>query len=411
MRRLPLNRTDRILLGILLAGAVVVTLVTQLLLPPARQGGFLQQRSSFINEAYGVKAAYLVLERLGCDVRRWRRPLAADALPSEARLVLLAPVIALADDETEALDAWVQAGGTLLLVPRGRYEARGPDAGPLDDWFKLATAKVDEAVAVRCRTPAADGLFAEVQRISTLADARFAEQDPLGGPLAGATFEVLLRDDAGVLAGRVAHGAGQVIALADAEPFSNLHLGLHDNAVLLANLLAADDAGLTERPVYFDEYHQGFPYRQSTGRALASLMWHGRWGWTVVQVLIASALALWAAGVRQGRARPSMIAPRRHHGEFAQHAAQLFSDGGVVDGVVRSLQEHYRGRAKRALRVGAGASDAALAQAMEEHAGAKHALAVAQLCSAEPPGITHSKDVLPAVERWESLLEELEHGG
>ena len=84
-----LSRTDRLLLSILLVGAVLVALLAWLVQAPERTGGVLREPSTFYNAAYGAKAAYEVLERLGFPVTRLRRPIVAETLEGIGTLVVL----------------------------------------------------------------------------------------------------------------------------------------------------------------------------------------------------------------------------------------------------------------------------------------------------------------------------------
>ena len=85
-----LPRVDRILLGILLLGALLVALLHWLLAPPEKTGGIQPLPSTFFNVGSGAKAAYDVLDQLKYRVTRLRRRISAESLAGSRRPVHLA---------------------------------------------------------------------------------------------------------------------------------------------------------------------------------------------------------------------------------------------------------------------------------------------------------------------------------
>src|SRR5207253_8515935 len=96
-------------------------------------------------------------------------------------------------------------------------------------------------------------------------------------------------------------GAGRVIFVADPAFLTprRLHRGA-DNLVFLVNVAALHAHG---GRVYFDEYHHGI---RASGGFWSYLQYHGQ-GIAIVAVLVAVAIAVWAAAVRLG---PAVATPR-----------------------------------------------------------------------------------------------------
>ena len=105
-----LSRTDRLLFGILLITAALVALGSWLLSPPEKTGGMERQPSTLFNVAYGAKAGYQVLDRLGYPVARLRRRIEPETLKGIGVLFVLKPWIGLDDHEVETLEEWIKDG-------------------------------------------------------------------------------------------------------------------------------------------------------------------------------------------------------------------------------------------------------------------------------------------------------------
>ncbi len=230
-----LSRADRLLWSIVLVTAALVALVTWLVLPPERTGGLVRRPSTFFNSGYGVKAAYLVLDRLEYPVTRLRRPLGSDTLDEIGVLFILKPLVGLRRFEMADLEAWVERGHALVVVPGDRAAetfarkepaaaAKSKEAAPpksqeedsedrrqsgsfFEEWFH-----VHDGPANRAETPpdsaeshqadsgqtidSKDAICAGIHELVATRDRRFAES-PLKGSLADMPVQAFWRDDAG----------------------------------------------------------------------------------------------------------------------------------------------------------------------------------------------------------------------
>ncbi len=141
-----LARVDRILLSILLLGALLVAVLHWLLAPPEKTGGLLRMPSTFFNVGSGAKAAYDVLDELKYPVTRLRRRISPQSLQGIGVLFILRPIVGLAREEVAALEDWVEEGHALVVVPGSASDTftlggEGPhDDTFLDDWFEWKEA-------------------------------------------------------------------------------------------------------------------------------------------------------------------------------------------------------------------------------------------------------------------------------
>jgi hypothetical protein len=143
----------------------------------------------------------------------------------------------------------------------------------------------------------------------------------------GAGVETLLsvEGEAAAVTWRV--GRGRVVALADARPLTNGALRESGAALLFARVAADVARGDT---LWFDEYHHGYT-NQSGGMVSGMLRYAGRvlprglW----MQLLLAAALLLWAAGRRFGAPLPPPAARRRSPLEHVEALAGAYRQAGA----------------------------------------------------------------------------------
>ncbi|MGB7845095.1 MAG: DUF4350 domain-containing protein [Candidatus Acidiferrum sp.] len=133
-----LDRTDRsILMG---AGILVLVLAfATALLTPARRGGRAGFPSSYSPAWDGAQAAYLLLEELGYDVKRWDRPpaeLENENGPDNLILILASPMQPPTSEDVAALHRFLDGGGRIVatgenvadFLPGGHKFEEGDDA-------------------------------------------------------------------------------------------------------------------------------------------------------------------------------------------------------------------------------------------------------------------------------------------
>jgi Domain of unknown function (DUF4350) len=111
-----LDRADRsLLIG---AGIIVLVLaIATSLMTPTRHGGRAGFPSSYSTSWDGAKAAYLLLDDLGYDLRRWDQPpteLKGDA--DRQVLILANPIQIPSSEETAALRRFLEDGGRIVVT-------------------------------------------------------------------------------------------------------------------------------------------------------------------------------------------------------------------------------------------------------------------------------------------------------
>ncbi len=111
-----LDRTDRTIL--IVAGVLVAILaVATSLLTPSRHNGRTGFPSSYSTSWDGAKAAYLLLEELGYDVRRSDNSPTEFEADSENRVLILAsPLETPTSEETAALRRFLEGGGRIVAT-------------------------------------------------------------------------------------------------------------------------------------------------------------------------------------------------------------------------------------------------------------------------------------------------------
>ncbi|MFV9505378.1 MAG: DUF4350 domain-containing protein [Oscillochloridaceae bacterium umkhey_bin13] len=297
----------------------------------------------------GALALYRWLESLGYQVerlqyQRFAPPAGADLL------VVLGPSERYNREEAEAVRAWVDAGGVLLVAEQRLGAFAG--AQPLLAAFELQVA-LDEADP--------PGLFAPVlqpvlgaplaTRLHVRQAAQLASERNDLAPLAG-------RTEAPVLVG-MQHGAGYVFASAAVHPFTNLGLRDRENAAMVLNLLRRIPPGSR---IVFDEVHHGF---ESEDASLRTLLLGTPWGWATLYVTALGAGYLILTGRRMGRPVPLQAeAARRSSGEYLESMAGLWQRAGKRADLLAHYRHEVRRRLARAHGLAPDLDDAALVTAI-----------------------------------------------
>jgi len=165
----------------------------------------------------GAKALVRLLEDLGADV------VVTDRLPGDDVDVALLLADQTPDDQVDALRAWVQDGGRLVV------------ADPSSPFTPVPSGTVDPLGGiVQSSTPPGDCTIGALDGIGRI-DARGG----LAYDVAGATGHCY-GDEAAAFVVTTAAGDGTVAAVGGAGMFTNEALGAFDNSVLAAALLAPE---------------------------------------------------------------------------------------------------------------------------------------------------------------------------
>lgn len=269
------------------------------------------QPTSYSAGPSGVKGLYELLDRQGLSVGRWERPIRE--LPADAVLIVMEPLARPMDqDGSKALRRWQAAGGRLLLFASGSLALPGvPVEGVAVESTGAATSEerprgARGSVLSGVRTVRLEGR----QRLTLAVNKR-----------AG----VLAADRYGALVVR-GPGPGRTVVVADALSPRNGRLADADNAVLLANLASGLANG--DRPIFFDEYHQGFGGEggggpslwEAVGPATRAAFWY---------LLVGVLFVVYNANRRFGAPRRLETGRDRPVTEYIESMARLYRRAGA----------------------------------------------------------------------------------
>lgn len=226
--------------------------------------------SSYVTAGNGSAALAELLERLGVRVERLRRPILTGTLDPREALVVLDPGFSgYGRSEVAAVRRFLEGGGLLIY---GGFPAPSLFASlGVDLEWSPAGATEMSPVAGTATAPGID----RVEGSGFGSFRQIGEATPL---LAASDL---------IVAAAVPVGRGRLVALADASPLANDHIGRADNALLAVSLTEG-------RPVVFDEYRHGFGGQGLYGSLPA------RWRTTAAFLGLASILGLVAYGRRLG---------------------------------------------------------------------------------------------------------------
>jgi hypothetical protein len=277
----------------------------------------------------GARALRLWLAELGYSVDD--TPLDRFLPPPQAALIfMLEPFTGVTEQEWAALDAWVEAGGTLVLAGN----QFGSQAALRHYGFRLTWLNAESLTAptpLLARPP----LPAEVA-VSTTA-ALHPERDDYVIHLAAGNQPALVS---------FAQGDGRVFVSATVAPFSNVGLKEGDNGLVALNLISAAGRETARSAVWFNEWHHG---RRGTEASVAG---PGDWLRRTPsgQALLYTAAVVFVALILRGRrfGRPIPVAgdnARRAPLEYITALANMKRRAGHRTAVLA----HYHHQLKRSL--------------------------------------------------------------
>lgn len=269
----------------------------------------------------GLQSLYLYLGELGVDARSLEQ---FDPLPEKGTIVIASDTFLIkspTEADAERLSRWVEDGGRVVLAGPVAIEAFAGDlAGG------VGTVPVDPASDV----PATPTIYASGVKSASFGP---VELTGVGGDW------VTIAGKRGDYAATRRFGEGEVIVLASTYPLTNEGLGEKNNA-RLATLLTAGGT----RPLFFDEYHQGY--------ARGGSMWDrlnpgGRIG--VLFALAAVAIVLVARSRRLGPPIPQPQVATARTGAYIGQLAEVYRSAGarahalsvLEDALVRSLRRRH----------------------------------------------------------------------
>ena len=330
--------------------------------------------ASFRTNEWGTKALRELLGKSGLATKTWGAPW-TQLSDQVQQLWIINPQRPPTERDTEALLKWVAAGGMAVVLPDPRPEQRGLSVLDREDanetlLWRLGRQAIEAGAPERLvPTRGGDPLLRDVNRLLVPAGARLQPADPEAPPapedhtppgepprpmLAPGAGRIIVQDDGGVIALRIAHGRGSIVLLCDADMVSNSRIATADNVILAANVAFAAGGA----PVWFDEYHHGV--RERVSEALDATA-PTRAIWAAL-----AALALFFAGKLQrfGRPVPADPPPRRAALEHVRAFASLYRRAGHGQAALGKTVARFRRRLATVAMVPADAPDERLAGAV-----------------------------------------------
>ena len=326
------------------------------------------RRSTFLHGPDGLSGFAAALERLGVTVERNRRAmfhLADDsiAVDRDEWLVMLDVGWLPLPQESEIRQVvrYLERGGGVMLLGRTGVEKcfglRLRDVRSLDDGHESQRGKSDQTLRKRMALAVADGSdLPAAQRVYRPIEDEVEEGIRIAAVFAESSLEceisgiveqrAVLRTVSGeTVAWRFeVTGRGRALLLADSRYLSNRVLRETDAGVAILPLL------LAERPVTvrFDEYHLGFGVGGSIFGAAWGWLRRSPAGWVLLQLIVATSVALVVAAIRFGPALRVVERRRRSPIEHLDALAIGLERAGGREIAIRLIVSGLRRRLSRA---------------------------------------------------------------
>ncbi|HUN23026.1 MAG TPA: DUF4350 domain-containing protein [Anaerolineales bacterium] len=289
----------------------------------------LPELATFSSQPNGARAVRLWLEALGYPIvnRNPQRYL----IPAETRLLcIFQPQDVFTPEELETLDAWVKAGGRLLLVT--------------DDPFYLRSALLEQ-FDIEILVENEQAVSPNLPTVTSRAD--LAKSRYLKSP--HAELQNILTNGEGAVAIWFRYGEGQVLVTTLTDSFSNAGLQAQDNPRLALSLIeyASNFSDPAETPIWFDEFHHGEQPRDSKG--LTESLYGTAPGKAFLLAVVILLVALWLSGKPFGRTLPlPTTAEVRAPKEYVSAIANLFrrakQESTIAQHYLQSLKRDYSQR-------------------------------------------------------------------
>ncbi len=380
-------------------------------------------RSSYNPGPTGTRALYQLLEESGYPVARWRARF--DELKQKAEgavLITVGPFAGeeeLEETEVKALQAWLNAGGRVLVISREPAEQFGDYSisAQMQDKLPAADAPADQIINAK-----SDELIAQPTELTKgvrgLALSAFAarlkftklnkdtspanDDEPPPPPAPSPTSQTQTPEDAeaeveadneekeiarkraeemaelhfsnklrapvihlgdkdGALLADFNYGNGRVVFLSD--PFVIANHGLAHGANLQLTLNLVNALRQNGKPIFFDEYHHGY---HSEENALVRYFRGTPFWWVLGQLLLLGLLLVYSYGKRFARPLPLPQINRHSPLEFVGSMANLQQTAQARDLAIENIYPRFKTRLCRRLGLPSKAGPTEIAAAMRE---------------------------------------------
>ena len=277
-----LSRDAWLAIGLFIALAIVAIIAA---VQETRSKAIDPALASHSNAPNGARALTLWLNEIGYHTTAAVAP--TFQIPKPASIVmLLEPWTGISNSEFDTLDAWVDKGGTLIIVGTGFGAMQ-----TMQHYDFSLNASAHPTQTVTIETPLfASPVIAELGDLNGRFTLQSSRTDFVThAALAGQPVVVSLPK-----------GDGQVILSSWIRPFSNIGLQEKGNPELVLNMLSSDG---TPGTVWFDEWHHGV---RPEGEAITASNWLQRTpaGRSLIYVAVLIFVALVLRGQLFGRPVP-----------------------------------------------------------------------------------------------------------
>jgi Domain of unknown function (DUF4350) len=329
---------DLIVIGGSLIAVIALTAVSMWIAPPPSAD---VRGSSYASHAGGAKAAYLLLQRLGYDVRRSFEPAETAVTRVEPRgavLVILSPNDTPSKQDLAALRQFLAEGGVVFTTGLGSAFLPG---------LTRLSPRMSFDMAPQSYRAAETSRFARDTPTVTI------RREVDGEPPRGKYDAAFVHDgEAGVLTQRIGR-LGQAIWWIGSSPLSNRDILEPGHLELLLNTLGPPNG----RVVVWDEYYHGY------ARGFWSYLANTPLSAALAQLGVIAAAALFTFSRRRGPIRTVPIDPRASAMEFVEAMAALYRKARATTGAVETGRARLRRLLTGSARLPAGASDDSVANA------------------------------------------------
>lgn len=274
--------------------AALVVIAALIFTPAGDVGAYSAAITSFSAGPWGARGVYEVSERLGWKVER-RLTSLDTTLSSRATYVILAPPTPLSAVEVGSLLRAVRSGASALVSPaKGTplADSLGVHRSDMSAFGSAVVGDPDQAGERQAQAEAISRAAVQVGRF----DFALATDSTLSW--SATTLAHVEREgveEPAILSLGV--GAGDVVAISDPTFLRNTSARRGPGVRLAVRLFEWLSPG-RDRPLVFDEYHQGFGERQSMLGAIGDALLHTAPGRAFLQLAAAGLILLLVYGVR-----------------------------------------------------------------------------------------------------------------
>jgi hypothetical protein len=331
-----LSRGERKAVIWMIVGALALTVLTIVFTPNQQDDTYFP--SSYSPSSHGGKAAFLLLQQLGYNVKRWEQPL-SDLPDGAGTVFVLAQPSAFGDTmQRDALRKYIATGGRILcfgtspqwVLPHGNVEFNGV---PQTEW-----KQVDPAIPSRLTRGGA---------ITTDAESHWTSNET--------TDIVHFKSDAGPIVISYRYGKGEVIWWTSSTPITNAGIARLGNMEFVLNSIG--DPNLR---VFWNEY-SGSEYKSLWQRA-----WETPVKWLFAQGALFATFLLLTYSRRSGPMRAYPVRSRLSPLEFTETLGALYKRAHATGFALEAAYTHFRGQLARKLGIRRDASVDAVAKSLQD---------------------------------------------